>query len=336
MQYVYTKTSQNEKHAARHQIHAVKKNHAKHIRYLDKTSKIHAEEVIHAGKLKIHAGKHQIHAERMIIHAVKFKSHAVHNYSYRIVIILKFSDKIDKKVPKTIDIFLNIKSKSASDCRILKLSHIFSLLLVIVEYKFAVIISCEIVPSLIVHRYYMSISEMQLGCKTLVDRCTGIGCGTSGSWGCGVGWSIGGRFLFFLFMVITLACFDFARCNFSTLMYISDAIMNMKPDEMLTDSNRSLMVMFVSLSFRCTRQYTSMLIAIALSNMLITMLYMNISCAFIMMNTSLVMVNYWLPTVCCLLLVYAGLQLVYPGRLHCLPQDHTVRAEPKTCHIVID
>ena len=146
---------------------------------------------------------------------------------------------------------------------------------------------------------------MQLGCKTLVDRCTGIGCWKSGSWGCGVGWSIGGRFLFFLLKVITLECVDFARCNFSTLMYISDAMMNMNPDEMFVDSNRNLMVMFVSLSCRWTRQYISILIAIALSNMLITMLYMNTSCAFIMMNASLVMVNCWLST------VYYWSKLVY-------------------------
>ena len=81
MQYVYTKTSQNEKHAARHQIHAVKKNRANYIKYLVKTSKIHADKIIiHAVKLENHAGNNNIHTEEMIIHAVKFKCHAVNNY----------------------------------------------------------------------------------------------------------------------------------------------------------------------------------------------------------------------------------------------------------------
>ena len=91
---------------------------------------------------------------------------------------------------------------------------------------------------------------MQLGCKTLVDRCTGIGCGKSGSWGCGVGWSIGGQFLFFVLKVITLVCVDFARCNFFTLMYINVAMLNIKPDETLVESSNNLTVMFSSLSFK--------------------------------------------------------------------------------------
>ena len=136
---------------------------------------------------------------------------------------------------------MNIKIKSASDLLLnFRLSIFFNYFLV----EFTVIISCEILfPQFDQVVYSLVICWMQLGCTTLVDRCTGTGCGNS----CGVlGASGGGLFLFLGFIVITrvlLANF----WTFLTLMYIDVATQNMNVAEKLDDRRQTRVLILMSL-----------------------------------------------------------------------------------------